>query len=71
MSEETTPIPVWEQRTLPRLAAYKIITGSNPQELEDRVNYFLGQPGNDFYACLGPADMFGHELFVQSLHGYR
>jgi hypothetical protein len=57
--------------TLPRLVSYRLITGSSAAELETRVNYFLQQSGNDYFACIGPPDMFGHELFVQGLQGYK
>jgi hypothetical protein len=57
--------------TLPRLVSVKYIVAARIDELEGRVNAFLSDPSNYFYACIGPPDMFGHELFVQALQGYK
>jgi hypothetical protein len=59
------------QRTLPRLVSYKIIRGYSYDDLEKNVNFFLSQPGNDYFACIGPPDMWGHSEFIQALHGYK
>jgi hypothetical protein len=64
-------LPIHQQRTLPRLVAYRIVKGSSPEELERNVNFFLSQPENDYFACIGAPEMWGHYEFVQALHGYK
>lgn len=62
---------MWEQRTLPRLVSYRLIEGYCITDLEKNVNAFLSKPENDYFACIGAPEMWGHSVYIQALHGYK
>lgn len=50
---------------------YKIISGNSMQDLENKVNWYCAQPGNEGYQLHGDVLNFGYSEFIQSLAGYK